>query len=171
MIVSIFGQSCVGKSTVAKLLSAELGLPLRSCGEEIKNAAKALGLDFLSLTDEDHREVDRQTLSWALDKCSCIVEGRFLDQVLYGLPVMPFSVCLAANADVRYERSSKRSNGSAEANELIKGDRVDSELRLRLYGDKGVLNPSISIDTSNLTVAECVNQIKAATSNWPKRLT
>jgi cytidylate kinase len=171
MIVSIFGRSCVGKSTIARALAVDLGIPLRSCGEEIKRAARARGLDFSSLTDDDHRAIDKITRSWVLETCFCLVEGRFLDQVLRSLPISPLSICLTANTDARYERFLKRENRNASMEELIKGDDADEELRKRLYGGTGFLNTSIFIDTSSLTVVACVEHIKARIDQLRKRLT
>jgi len=164
MIVCIFGLSCVGKSSAASLMANELGLPLRSCGSAVLAAASSLGLDIKDLPDSGHRMVDAETVAWALKLGSCIVEGRFLDHVLFGLPEPTFSIQLTANADVRLRRACGRAGHAITMEDLESIDRADREFRRRLYDERKVIAPSLSVDTSESTVEECVNQLKMATS-------
>jgi cytidylate kinase len=82
MIFAIYGPSCVGKSTVSSRVAAELNLQFRSCGSAVRDRASVLGIDIKELPDAIHREIDQETVAWALTHQPCVVEGRFLDLVL-----------------------------------------------------------------------------------------
>jgi cytidylate kinase len=164
MIICIFGFSCVGKSSSATLLANVLCLPLRSCGSAVLAAAHSLGLDIKDLPDDGHRTVDAETVDWARKSGTCIVEGRFLDQVLFGVTEPIFSIQLMANADVRLRRACGRAGHAITMEDLERIDRADREFRSRIYDGRNVIAPSLSVDTSESTVEECVNQIKTVTS-------
>jgi cytidylate kinase len=77
MITCLFGSTCTGKTTVARALARQLGLPLRSCGEEIRMRASMLRLSLDNLPSSVHEEVDNESVLWALSNRPCLVEGRF----------------------------------------------------------------------------------------------
>lgn len=164
MIISIFGLSCVGKTSAASLLATELSLPLRSCGSEVTAAAIGLELAARDLPDGDHRIVDAETVAWARKQGSCIVEGRFLDNVLFGLSEPLFSIQLEANSNVRLRRACDRAGHAITMEYLESLDRADRQFRLRLYGEGKPISPSLSVNTSETMVEECVYQLKIATS-------
>jgi cytidylate kinase len=162
MIISIYGASAVGKTTVGECVATKLSWPLRSCGSEVRIAAKQLRLELQSLPLSVHREIDAKTVAWALERDPCIVEGRFLDQVLFGIPRQVFSVKLTATEEVRLARSAHRAGTAIEDNEVKRSDVSDQEFREKSYGMTERLPPTLTIDTSKLTVVECVNQITTA---------
>jgi cytidylate kinase len=165
MIVSIFGLSCVGKSSAAHIMATDLRLPQRSCGSAVRSAAQALDLDIEGLPDHIHRVVDAETIAWALKASPCIVEGRFLDSVFFGISEPVFSIRLTASADVRLGRACGRAGHAITMEDLESIDRGDREFRRRLYDAKSFVPPSLSVDTSESTVQECVNQLKIAISD------
>jgi cytidylate kinase len=162
MIISIYGASAVGKTAIAECLATNLSLPLRSCGSEVRIAAKQLRVGLQNLPLSVHREIDAKTVGWVLERDPCIVEGRFLDQVLFGIPRHVYSVKLMATEEVRLARSVSRAGSAIEDNEVKRSDVSDQEFREKSYGLTERPPPTLTIDTSKLTVVECVNQITTA---------
>jgi cytidylate kinase len=137
-------------------------LPLRTCGTEIRNAAKKLGIELADLPDEVHQQVDSETVSWARQHPFSIVEGRFLDQVLSGAELPLLAVFLTASHSARLQRACGRSGKVITGEALDKEDADDKSFRKRVYGQSSLLHPFLPVDTSKITVRECVNRIKAA---------
>lgn len=158
MIIGIFGASCVGKSSAARLLAQRRAVPLRPCGSLVRNAAASLKCDPGELPDAIHREIDRQTLDWSLKNEPCLVEGRFLDRVLARLASRPFLIELSATLPVRHSRACSRTGHVVSIHEFELGDQADAAFRRRLYSGPR-LRPDLCIETSNCTVQECVDRL------------
>lgn len=158
MIIGIFGGSCVGKSSTARLLARRRGLPLRSCGSPVREAADSLNVGLDEVPDAVHRAIDEQTVAWSLNNQPCLVEGRFLDHVLADLPVKPFLIELSTTMGTRQARACSRAGHVVSIEELEFWDRADLKFRKRMYlGPR--LGPNLSIDTSTSTVQECVDRL------------
>jgi cytidylate kinase len=85
LIIAIFGPSCVGKTTLARVLGAKLGIPIRSCGTVLREEAFRLGISLDSISLEVHHRIDAETRNFAEQATgSTIIEGRYLDVVLIG---------------------------------------------------------------------------------------
>lgn len=164
MIISIYGASAAGKTTIAECVATHLSLPLRSCGSEVRIAAGLLRVELQNLPLVVHREIDAKTVAWALERDPCIVEGRFLDQVLFSIPRHVYSVKLTANEEVRLARLASQAGIAIDDNEVKRSDVSDQEFREKSYGMTEHLPPTLTIDTSKLTVVECVNQVTTAIS-------
>lgn len=158
-IIAIFGRSCVGKSKVAEELARTLSLPVRHCGEAIKDHAKKLGVDVTKLPVDEHQVVDEQTKQLA-ETCvdGMVIEGSFLDAVLENIPSI-LLVHLTCEDNERERRFIARSNGQASAQELHLRDTSDIALRDLLYKMSGGSNSSLTIDTTNLGIDEVVQEI------------
>jgi cytidylate kinase len=159
MIIAIFGHSKVGKTSSASTLSRVLGLPLRSCGNELKRrlaTAQIVG----DIPDAIHRELDEETFNWALASSRSshrLVEGRFLHWVLRGLSPPPYLIRLTAEPIVRLGRMSASNN--LGINDVLTLDAEDEKFCNRLYLGQPPLQPTVSIDTSDMTVESCVDHI------------
>jgi cytidylate kinase len=158
MIVALFGPSGVGKTTIARMLQDQLGLPLRSCGAAVVDRAVRFGVPFANLPDDEHRAVDHETLSWVAVHQSCLVEGRFLDSVLVAIAGRTILVRLDATEEDRCRRSAAR-NMPLTSRELQELDRVDVTFRARLYGTSERIQPVLTLSTSELSVEACVQSV------------
>jgi cytidylate kinase len=158
MIIGIFGASCVGKSSAARLLAKRRTLPLRSCGAPVRKAAESLKVGLAELPDAIHQEIDEQTLDWSLKNQPCLVEGRFLDRVLARLATKPFLIELSATLVVRQSRACSRAGHVVSIDELRHGDQADAAFRRRMYSEPE-LKPDLCIDTSTCTVQDCVDRL------------
>jgi cytidylate kinase len=166
MIIGIFGPSCVGKTSAASRLGQQRNLPVRFCGAAIRDAARSLVLSLEQLPEEVHRTIDRETLDWALSVKDCVVEGRFLDQVLSGSGLPTFLVQLTATLDARLFRACGRSGDVVSIDELNRWDSADAAFRVRMYARQAVLPTDVLIDNSSLTVEECVDRLGSEIP-WP----
>jgi cytidylate kinase len=158
MIVAFFGPSRVGKTTIARALQNQLALPLRSCGAAVVERAVRLGVPFTDLPDDEHRAVDRETLSWVAGHESCLVEGRFLDSVLAAIAGRTILVRLDATGEDRCQRWAAR-NMPLTSTELEELDKVDVTFRARLYGTSQPIRPVLTLSTSELSVEACVQSV------------
>ena len=159
MIIAIFGSSRVGKTSTASALSKELGLPLRSCGNELKQKATTVQTTG-DIPDAIHREVDNETLNWVsvtYPPSHRLVEGRFLHHVLEGLSPVPYLIRLTASASVRLGRMGASNNMNVDY--VFALDVEDEKFCNRLYSGQPPLQPTVSIDTSSITVESCVDHI------------
>lgn len=158
MITAIFGPTCSGKTTAAQELALRLGRPLRSCGNVVREWATALGGTQSEVSDTVHREIDAETRQWVEQNPNGVVEGRFLDRVLDGIPEIVF-VKLSADTPTRASRGVLR-RSDYTPDDLSKSDRDDNLFRDRMYGI-GPSNCTFEfLDTTHLTVEKCIQKIE-----------
>lgn len=158
MIVCLCGPTCTGKTTIAEIVAEQLKLSLRSCGDVIRKRAASQQVALKDLPDETHREVDQETIEWALANQPCLVEGRFLDTVFSGNSP-DVIVRLQATDDARLQRGRMR-RGDFELADLQRYDQDDQQFLRRVYPARTPLD-CIDIDTSNLSVDECVECVRS----------
>jgi cytidylate kinase len=137
-------------------LADKLELPLRSCGEAVRAAAINLKANLADLPDEVHRRVDEETVSWALEHKSCIIEGRFLDGVFAECRATVMLIEVTAREHLRMERARIRNNiATFSAEDIQRLDTDDNVFRARMFcGRRSV--PWQILDTSGQTVEESV---------------
>src|SRR5258708_20637098 len=126
-VIAIFGKSCVGKSEVAAKLAITLSLPVRHCGERVKERARQLGISPTALSKAEHKSIDDETrsLAFTCDR-EIIIEGSFLDLVLPEASSILF-VQLTCDDDERRNRHMSR---SLDATVALEGrDESDNKLR------------------------------------------
>jgi cytidylate kinase len=162
MIVCILGPSCVGKSTIARRAAAALELPLRSCGDAVREKAEILGLPIEQLPDDAHRAVDAASVVWALERFGgCLLEGRFLDAVFAAAGVSATLIELQANRSSRLARARTRySVLSFSTDDLDRMDAAEAEFRARLFGRVAEYPTRHMLDTSGLTLDECARRVR-----------
>lgn len=160
VILAIYGGSCTGKTTVAKVLAERLACPLRCCGELVREAATNAGVEIDKLPDKTHRRIDEQTVMWAFTSTRpSILEGRHLHYVLASRATFVFLVRLEASLSSRALRWQQKSGGEHTRSDVTMLDAADDAFRLRLYPNRRPVTPSITVDTTSLTpeeTAQCV---------------
>jgi len=162
MIVCIFGPSCVGKTTVARRAAAALDLPLRSCGAAVREKAETLGLPIDQLPDDAHRAVDAASVEWALERRGgCMLEGRFLDAVFAAASVSATLIDLRADRCCRVNRARIRHGQLTFClGDLDRMDAEDAHFSARLFRRHASDMARHMLDTSRLTVGECVRRVQ-----------
>jgi cytidylate kinase len=150
MIVALWGASATAKTTVAERVAARLGVPLRSCGEEIRRAAQKAVVSLAEAPEALHRSVDDATRDWVRYHAlkGAVLEGRFLDQVLAEEPGVVL-VRVTCESSVRVQRWVDRAGSAFEKDNLAEHDKADDLFRLRMYdsADKGAA--LFTLDTSS----------------------
>jgi cytidylate kinase len=156
-ILAIYGQSCVGKTSVTNELGRILDLPVRHCGEIIKRRAQELGINPSELSPLDHQAIDKETRAMAIiAQTTTIIEGGFLDIVLAGLDNVHF-IHLICDQRVRESRYLRR-DGDADISGLEIRDAADAAHRAFL-SEPSVEAKERIIDTSTITVDQVVTRI------------
>jgi len=136
MLITISGEPGSGKTTVARLLQRELGLPHVYAGDLYRQEAASRGLkldEFNALCESDHsidRELDAKMLEVAR-KGNVILEGRlagfFADRD--GLDAL--KIWLTASEEVRAQRVAERESG--EPRQLLEDNRSRQESDAKRY--------------------------------------
>jgi cytidylate kinase len=157
MIVALCGPSCTGKTTIAELVRNHTGLPLRCCGNTVKQKANELGVPVAELPDGEHRAIDAETVRWATSNSPCLVEGRYLQYVLAPIGSQVHLVSLEASDEDRRRRMVK--TGRLERLEHFeKAEKIDHEFAKRMYKGRR-LRPSLVVNSSHFSVEVCVRSV------------
>lgn len=135
-VIGICGGTCVGKTTVAKVVAGALGWRRRDCGGAVVDWARARGVALGEVGRKGHEEVDRATRACVVEGAreGVVVEGRYLHYVLAGVRGCRV-VELTCGRGERVRRYGRRS-GAAEGGwqEAVEAsDRNDRELCGWLY--------------------------------------
>ena len=176
MLLTVSGPAGSGKTTLSKLLSERLSLPLISTGTIFRRMAEEHGMDVLSFNlfaenrPEIDMELDRRVVEEAKRNGSCIVEGRIACQMLKRSFLSPFCIYLTAEEIVRARRIVQREGGDvAEVLEQMR-KRGESERKryMNFYGinvdDTSVYD--IVLDSTHLSPEElCSRVLKALEVN------
>jgi cytidylate kinase len=162
-VIALFGSSCVGKSEVAAKLAIRLSLPVRHCGELVKDKAKQLGIPASALGAGEHQGIDNETRSIAeKSENDMIIEGSFLDIVLVGVPRVTLVELTCQDEERRRRHAGRVPEGSLS---FQLRDEADRKLRgeLQRTGERTDTQPQlserVSIDTTMLTSDEVVSLI------------
>jgi len=131
-VIALFGLPAVGKTTTAKKLADLIHAKTRHCGDIVKAKAKELGVGLDGLSLQEHRKIDADTRNIvASAREPLVVEGRFLSEVLAGLP----NVVLVNLICSEEERARRQSTRRATGGSLREQDVSCGKLRDTLYGD------------------------------------
>jgi cytidylate kinase len=150
MNLAIYGKCCTGKTVVSDLLAQQLGLPVRHCGELVKEAAIRAGTSPGELSSSCHRRIDAETREVVIESSSgLLVEGTFLDHVLVGVGNCNFIKLTCSSAERAKRLASRGTIYSIEER-----DDGDQRLCIDLFADANAAIPSVEVDTTNLTPSE-----------------
>lgn len=161
MVIGLFGASCTGKTTLARMLAARTGADLRCCGDIVRREAEAKGVQFSDLSLRDHQVIDSATTTWVQGTGERIVEGRFLDQVLHGAAARDGLVLIeiVAKETARAERWASRLGRPQALADVQKYDEEDASFRVQAYGATARLTTNWTVDTTNRSADECLEEI------------
>ena len=168
MIITIGGPPGSGKTTVARMLSKELGKEIVVIGEIFRSLAKERGYtlaEFGEIASKDHNidmEIDKKTIEIA-KKGDFILEGRLAGVMLQKNEIPSFKVWLDADIDTRAGRIAKREDGNLEEikNRILEREQCEKKRYEEIYGitlqDKEIYD--LVIETSNISAEEVVKLI------------
>jgi cytidylate kinase len=165
VVIGLFGASKVGKTSAAALLAKRLGCPARHCGELVKARARALGGSPDDIGFAEHARLDAETRLAANNAgISLVIEGRFLDSVLFGCDRTSL-IQLTCDENERQRRFVSRT-GSA-LTKVFERDLADQQLRKSLYDPYTPnVRPDLVLDTTGTSLEETVDSIV----QWLSRL-
>ena len=151
-VIGICGRTCVGKTTVAKMIAEALGWAHRNCGKEVVEAAGRCGVAVAGLALGEHLRIDAETVGYARrSEVRMVVEGRYLRYVLAGLTAVTL-VELTCGRTERIRRCVQRSGHREPERAIEESDRRDLELTSKLYSiEPG--EAAYSFDTTKLDPA------------------
>jgi cytidylate kinase len=149
MIIALYGASCTGKSTIADSLIASRHLPIRRCGDEVRDLSAARNLQPDQLPLDGHREIDALSVAWVREHATAaaIIEGRFLDSVLSPVADLIRLIHVSAAQDIRAERWEARRPGIVGHDEVARQDRADEAFREWAYSGMARLVANMNVET------------------------
>ncbi len=171
MLITISGVPGSGKTTVAKLLAARLGLPHVYAGDLYRQEAKRRGLSleqFNELSERDH-SIDRNLDARMADRAregNVVLEGRLAGFLAAENGLDALKVWLDAGDEVRARRVAEREGADWQAvlEENRARHRSDAKRYKAIYGydlaDTGVYD--IVLVTDHRTPDALVDELVAA---------
>jgi predicted cytidylate kinase len=168
MIITIGGPPGSGKTTVAKLLSKELGKKVYVIGEIFRALAKEKGCtlaEFGEMASRDHTidmEIDKKTVEMAKSE-DFIMEGRLAGVMLHRNNIPAFKIWLDADIMTRTKRITKREGEDIEeiGQRILEREDCEKKRYHDIYGikldEKEIYD--LVIDTSNISAEEVVKTI------------
>ncbi len=141
MLITISGLPGSGKTTLARLLSKQLGLPHVYAGDLFRQQASARGLSleaFNALAERDHRidrELDAEMVQYARQG-TCILEGRLAGFFARTEALDALKIWVTASDETRARRVAGREQRDWQAVLRLNGDRQRSDAKRyrEIYG-------------------------------------
>jgi cytidylate kinase len=161
MLIALYGGTSTGKTTLVRALVGRKGMQARFCGDVVRNGARRLEVSIEDLPVSEHGKIDAETLDWCHNCGSGLIEGRFLDQVLLSLVAPLMLVQVEASAAARADRFADRVGRAQNMGDIARYDDEDEAFRVRAYGGRARLTAKFVLDTTALSVDECLERILA----------
>ncbi|AGK60139.1 cytidylate kinase, putative [Archaeoglobus sulfaticallidus PM70-1] len=167
--ITISGAPGTGTSTIAKLLSERLNLPVISAGMMFRKLARERGMTldefgrYADSNPEIDMLIDRTQKEEAVKRDSCIVEGRLSGWMVEDADL---KVLLFAKDDVRFQRIASREKKPFEVarDETLRREQIEMERYLKYYGidirDYSIYD--VVINSANFGAKEIVEIILTA---------
>jgi len=171
MIITIAGDIGAGKSTVASILSRELGFNNYSCGRFQRKIAEDRGVPILELAEiaKTDPTVDEDTDNWQVEigkkEDNFVMEGR----ISFHFIPNSYKVYLAVSPEEGGKRVYKSKRPDEQANTTLKAtidnNRIRREAELYRYKTTYNLDPTdeknydLVIDTTKLPAVEVARRI------------
>lgn len=171
MIITIAGDIGAGKSTVAKILSNELGYKNYSCGTFQRKLAEERGVPILVLAEiaKTDPTVDEATDNWQVEIGK--TEDRFVMEGRISFHFIPnsYKVYLAVSPEEGGKRVFRSKRPDEQANttlqSTIENNRIRRAAELYRYKTAYNLDPTdiknydLVIDTTKVTATEVARRI------------
>ncbi|MHA1476784.1 MAG: (d)CMP kinase [Promethearchaeota archaeon] len=170
MIIAISGLHGTGKSTIAKLLSENLGILYYSTGQAFRDLAEENGMTLEEYTNyvEKNPEIDKTLDKKVVDiakKGSIIIDSQLSGHLLKS--IADFKIYLTCPLEIRVKRMVARDQSSYDAKIKETTLREESELKRfkKLYNidlsDNDFIHNffDLIIDTESLSVEEVLQII------------
>lgn len=141
-MIAISGPAGSGKTTLARLLSELLRIPLISTGIVFRGIAEERGIDVLQLNllaEKDHSidlQLDSMIVEQAKGMKDCILESRLACLMLRRAGMAPFCIYVNASEEIRASRIGERDGEEFESSLGRMREREKSEKRryMAIYG-------------------------------------
>jgi len=170
MILTISGLHGTGKSTIGKLIAANLRIKYYSTGQAFRDLAKEMNMtlnEFTEYAEKNHeidRKLDRKIIEIA-EKGNIIIDSQLSGYILQS--IADFKIFLRCSLEIRVKRMAERDNVSYEAKLKETVLRENSELErfntlydIDLNDHKRVKEIyNLILDTDTMTIQEILNEI------------
>lgn len=171
-IISFNGQEGSGKSTIARMVSEDLGLPRYYMGQMFRDMATEKGMDlpeFRKVCDADpdfDKKVDDRVIKLSQEQSKFVIESRTAWHFIPDSLKIYLKVNPAIAAERIFKSISKENNrGNEDTNldtieniqkSILKRRAEDSERYLMLYNihQDDEKNYDLIVDTTTLTIQE-----------------
>ena len=170
MILTISGLHGTGKSTIGKLIAANLRIKYYSTGQAFRDLAKEMNMTLNEFTEyaeknpEIDRKLDKKIIEIA-EEGNIIIDSQLSGYILQS--IADFKIFLSCSLEIRVKRMAERDNVSYEAKLKETVLRENSELeRFKMLYDIDLNDQEkiqktydLIINTENLTIEDVLGSI------------
>jgi cytidylate kinase len=175
--ISLAGDLGSGKSTVAKLLIADMGAEYYSTGAIVRSIAEKHGMSVVELNHymETHPEIDNE-IDNGLKELSGLEKSLVIDsRMAWHFTNGTFKVYLSTDVEtsaIRIMNANREGEHAASLEETVRQTRARRESEKKRYMEqygvdiKDLTNYSVIVDTTYATPAQVANAILSSLEIW-----